>query len=119
MSETHEIDSPSGAFYMVRAKVVEETGLLDEDYFMYGEDLDWSYRIKQKGWPVVYYPHAYITHIKKQSGRLSLDPTKRRQTERYFYETMKLFYQKHFMKRYPKIVGYVVLAILNMRLGTI
>ena len=52
----HEVDSLVGAFMMVRREGIEQVGLLDEDFFMYGEDIDWCYRIKQAGWKIVYYP---------------------------------------------------------------
>lgn len=116
MTSVHDIDSPTGAFYMVRKKTIEDVGLLDEDYFMYGEDLDWSYRIKQKGWRIVYYPFAQITHIKNQSGRKHEDENRRKTTDRYFYETMKLFYEKHFITKYPGIVNWLVMSVLNFRL---
>lgn len=108
MNEPHEIDSPSGAFYMVRREVIESVGFLDEDYFMYAEDLDWSYRIKQAGWKIFYYPEVSALHKKKQSGRNSDDPSLRKITETYFYDTMKLFYKKHYQHRYGWLVTNLV-----------
>lgn len=115
MDAPHEIDSPSGAFYLVRRKVYETVGPLDEDYFMYAEDLDWSYRIKQAGWKIYYYPKAIALHHKKQSGRDSRDEALRRQTDRYFYQTMKLFYQKHYRHRYGWLVTQLVLFGITLR----
>ena len=63
-----EIDAPCGAFMMVRAEIRESVGLLDERYFMYGEDLDWAYRIKRAGWKIVYYPEAVATHVKRAAS---------------------------------------------------
>lgn len=107
-NEPHEIDSPSGAFYFVRREVYETVGGLDEDYFMYGEDLDWSYRIKQKGWKIYFYPRVTVLHHKKQSGRASTDPALRKQTQQYFYDTMRLFYKKHYSHRYSPLVTALV-----------
>lgn len=115
MSKPHEIDSPSGAFFMVRREVTQKVGLLDEDYFMYAEDLDWSYRIKKAGWKIYYYPNVWALHHKKQSGRDSRDEALRRQTDRYFYQTMKLFYQKHYRHRYGWLVTQLVLFGITLR----
>ncbi len=115
MDKAHEIDSPTGAFYLVRRKVIESVGLLDEDYFMYGEDLDWSYRIKQAGWKVMYYPYVKIIHLKKQSGRAKDDGEIKEETDKYFYETMKTFYQKHYARKYPAIINYLVMLAIETR----
>lgn len=111
----HEIDSPSGAFFMIRREVIERVGFLDEDYFMYGEDLDWAYRIKQAGLHIWFYPFATVLHRKKQSGRLVDDPHLRLKTERYFYETMKLFYEKHYKHRYGFILSKLVLLGIKLK----
>ena len=71
-----EIDAPCGAFMMVRAEIRESVGLLDERYFMYGEDLDWAYRIKGSGWKVVYYPEAVAVHLKRASSANRPDDTR-------------------------------------------
>ncbi len=115
MNEPHEIDSPAGAFYMVRREVINKVGYLDEDYFMYGEDLDYSYRIKQAGWKIFYVPQATVLHKKKQSGRDSDDPSLRRITETYFYDTMNLFYQKHYQHRYGWLVTNLVQLGIRLR----
>jgi hypothetical protein len=57
-----EVDWLSGAAMMVRREVIEQVGMLDEDFYMYCEDVDWCYRIHQGGWKVCYLPHAVITH---------------------------------------------------------
>lgn len=101
MDKPHEIDSPSGAFYLIRKEVIDKVGLLDEDYFMYGEDLDWSYRIKQAGFKIMYYPYAKIIHFKKQSGRAGEDAKTKEEATIHFYETMKIFYSKHYRNKHP------------------
>lgn len=101
MDKPHEIDSPSGAFYLIRKEVIDKVGLLDEDYFMYGEDLDWSYRIKQAGFKIIYYPDVKIIHFKKQSGRAGEDAKTKEEATIHFYETMKTFYSKHYRNKHP------------------
>lgn len=102
-NKTHEVDSLSGAFMMVKRRVIDEVGLLDEDFFMYGEDIDWCYRIKEAGFKVVYYGEEEITHYKGGSGRQS-------QVLYEFYNAMHLFYDKHYRDKNPLIVTYVVHA---------
>ncbi len=90
-NQTYEVDSLSGAFMLVRKKAINQVGLLDEDFFMYGEDIDWCYRFKEMGWKVVYYGDAQITHYKGGSGRES-------KALYEFYNAMRLFYDKHYRK---------------------
>jgi GT2 family glycosyltransferase len=88
--ETYEIDAVSGSFMMVRRTVYEQVGGLDEDFFMYGEDLDWCYRIQQAGWKNYYLHTTQIIHYKGESTKRSdLDEI------RTFYQAMHLFVQKH------------------------
>lgn len=116
LAQIHEIDSPSGAFFMVRKQVIEDVGLLDESYFMYAEDIDWAFRIKAKGWKIVFLPGATILHKKKQSGRGSASRSVRIRTERSFYQTMLQFYDKHMRASYPWFVTLAVRGIIKMRL---
>ncbi|MCB9081355.1 MAG: glycosyltransferase [Lewinellaceae bacterium] len=89
--QTHPVDVLSGAFMWLRHSVLTEIGLLDEQFFMYGEDIDLSYRIKQAGFENYYYPATTIIHYKGESTRKgSLNYV------RVFYQAMILFAQKHF-----------------------
>jgi len=105
--EVHEVDSLMGAFMMVRKEVMEEVGLLDEDFFMYSEDIDWCYRIKKKGWKIIYYPEAKIIHYKggsskKKRGKLIVE----------FHKSMWLFFKKHYRKDSNfLVVAFVFLGI--------
>jgi O-antigen biosynthesis protein len=90
---SYEVDAVSGSFMMARREVYEKIGGLDEAFFMYGEDLDWCYRIKQAGWHVYYVHTTRIIHFKGESTRRSnLDEV------RVFYGAMVLFVQKHFSR---------------------
>ncbi len=112
MNTPHEIDCPSGAFFLVKKDVIRTVGLLDEDFFMYGEDIDWAYRIKQQGWEIWFNPEVAIFHYKKQSGREHEDKKRRIQSQKYFLTTMKLFYKKHYEKKYGFVLTrFVYLAI--------
>ena len=84
------IDVISGAFCMLRRKAIDQVGLLDEDFFMYGEEIDLSYRLLKGGWQNWYLPFS-ITHFKGKSTQ---------KTEyRYvhiFYQAMLIFFRKHY-----------------------
>ncbi len=86
----HPIDVVSGAFFMVRRSVLEKVGSFDEQFFMYGEDIDLSYRIQQAGFENQYFADAVILHFKGESTQ--------KQSIRYvklFYGAMSLFVRKH------------------------
>lgn len=111
----HEIDSPSGAFFLTRKKVVKTVGLLDESFFMYGEDLDWSFRIKTSGWKIIYNPQTSVVHLKKQSGIKSKDLVIRKKTTTAFYEAMRIFYKKHYEATYPFFVNFFIYTMIEIR----
>lgn len=86
-----EVDSVVGAFMMVRASAAREVGLLDETFFMYGEDLDWAYRIKARGWKVLYNPAVVVLHHKGAASRRHA-----RKSIIEFYRAMQIFFDKHY-----------------------
>ena len=89
--EIHQVDVLSGAFMMMRSEALDKVGLLDEDFFMYGEDIDLSYRITQGGYKNYYFPHTTIVHYKGESTKKS--------SVNYvyvFYKAMAIFAKKHF-----------------------
>jgi len=89
----HEVDILAGAFMLLRKKVLDKIGLLDESFFMYGEDVDLSYRITQAGYKNYYYPGTRIIHYKGESTKKS--------SINYvfmFYNAMIIFAKKHFSK---------------------
>jgi GT2 family glycosyltransferase len=89
--ETNEVDVLAGAFMMIRRSVLDEIGLLDETFFMYGEDIDLSYRIQKAGYKNVYFPETTIIHYKGESTKKgTLNYVK------VFYEAMIIFARKHF-----------------------
>jgi GT2 family glycosyltransferase len=105
-----EIDQPCGAFMMVRSEIREQVGLLDERYFMYGEDTDWAFRIKGRGWRIVYTPSTKVRHLKRASSSRH-----RSMTIRYFYESMRIFYREHYAASYPGWISAVILVAVALR----
>ncbi len=104
--ESYEVDSVVGAFMMVRREAIAAIGVLDADFFMYGEDLDWAYRIKSAGWRVYYYPEVTVLHVKRASSKQS----PRAQIE--FWRAMEIFYRKHYAVSVPRWLHcLVILAV--------
>ena len=110
-NETYEVDCITGAFMMVRSTTIKQVGLLDETFFMYGEDIDWCYRIKAAGWKIVYYSPAKIVHYKGASSTKNEKP----KLIYEFYRAMDIFYNKHYKNEYPQIITAIVhVGIWNM-----
>jgi O-antigen biosynthesis protein len=86
----HDVDAISGSFMVVRRETIEEVGPLDDRFFMYGEDLDWLFRMGKNGWRVCYVPETRIVHYKGESSKISS-----RQLSIEFYRAMYLFSKKH------------------------
>jgi hypothetical protein len=105
--EVHEVEAVSGSFMLFRREAFEEVGLLDESFFMYGEDLDYCYRFRTAGWKIFYVPTTQVVHFKGESWKRSeLDRL------RHFYQAMRLFVRKHFHRRYGILVVWgLTLAI--------
>lgn len=109
--EELEVDSVVGAFMQVRREAIEAVGLLDETFFMYGEDLDWAYRIKNAGWTVFYNPRVVVKHVKRAASRQS----QRAQFE--FQRAMLIFYRKHYRMTTPLWLHSLVLIGLLLKGG--
>ena len=101
----HQVEILCGAFMMLRKSALDEVGLLDEEFFMYGEDIDMSYRLLNAGYKNIYYPESTIIHYKGEStkkGSLNYVLT--------FYKAMIKFARKHFSRKMAK--SYT--AIINL-----
>ncbi|MBX7076350.1 MAG: glycosyltransferase family 2 protein [Methanobacteriaceae archaeon] len=99
----YEIDCLVGAFMLVKKDVINQIGMLDEDYFMYGEDIDWCYRIKESGWKIIYFGEVEIVHYKgsssnKKSFKLIYE----------FHKSMYIFYKKHLAEKYFVLLNFIV-----------
>jgi N-acetylglucosaminyl-diphospho-decaprenol L-rhamnosyltransferase len=109
--ELTEVDSVNGAFMIVRGSVVEKVGLLDEEFFFGGEDLDWAYRIKAANWKVYYYPQVCVRHVKRAAFR------KNPEASYEFERAMWIFYRKHYRATTPRLLDWVIRAGLALRGG--
>ena len=108
--ETHEIEVLSGAFMLMRKEALDKVGLLDEDYFMYGEDIDLSYRIILGGYKNYYYPEARIIHYKGESTKKgSLNYVF------VFYNAMAIFARKHFSKERAQMFSLLINFAILLR----
>ena len=108
--ETHEVEVLAGAFMMMRRSVLDKVGLLDEDYFMYGEDIDLSYRILKGGYKNYYFPQTRIIHYKGESTKKgSLNYVY------IFYKAMQIFARKHFSANNAKVFNVAVDAAIWFR----
>lgn len=116
--EVYEIDCLTGAFMFIRKDALNEIGFLDETFFMYGEDIDLCFRIKEAGWKIVYYGKSKITHLKgasskKQKSKLIYE----------FYRAMYIYYKKHhagesfFLTNIVVYIGIFVLCVLKLFLN--
>lgn len=111
----HEIDSPSGAFYLSRKKILREVGGFDEDFFMYGEDLDLSWRIKELGYKVLYYPLFHVTHLKYVSGLETINNEVRQEIKKHFYDAMEIFYEKHYAKKHSGLINKIIYGLIDLK----
>jgi GT2 family glycosyltransferase len=105
----HKVEILSGAFMLIRRQAAEETGLFDERFFMYGEDIDLSYRLLKAGYENIYYGHKSIIHYKGESTKTN--------THRYisiFYEAMHIFIDKHTGKK-SKAAAFLLKAAVHLR----
>ena len=111
-NETHEIEILSGAFMLMRKDALDKVGFLDEDFFMYGEDIDLSYRIVLGGYKNYYYPETRIIHYKGESTKKS--------SVNYvfvFYNAMIIFAKKHFSANNAKLFALLINMAIYLRAG--
>ncbi|MBU1031757.1 glycosyltransferase family 2 protein [Patescibacteria group bacterium] len=94
----HEIDSATGAFLMVRKIAGDQIGWWDKDYFWNGEDIEFCFCLKERGWKIYFYPEVKIIHYKGSSAKLE-----KHKTVSHGVSAMRIFYKKHYYKKYPPI----------------
>ena len=104
-----EVDSVEGAFMLVQREAIVKAGLMDGQFFMYGEDLDWAYRIKAAGWRVYYNPAVTVLHVKRASTCQSA----RAQIE--FYRAWDIFYRKHYAAQTPWWLHALIVGVIGLR----
>jgi N-acetylglucosaminyl-diphospho-decaprenol L-rhamnosyltransferase len=110
VDEVQEIDAGTGACLLFRRAALDQVGLFDEAFFMYGEDLDLCYRLKRAGWKVMYVPQAQIVHVKGASSR-----QRSQRMIREFHRAMTLFFRKHYRATTPAPVAALVYGGIQLR----
>lgn len=109
LSEAHEIDCATGAFLMVRKTAGEQISWWDEDYFWNGEDIEFCFSLKEKGWKIFYYPEVKIIHYKGSSAKSA-----KAETISHGISAMRIFYKKHYYKKYPPLLRDLVLGGIKL-----
>src|SRR3989344_8929068 len=117
----HEVDALQGAFFLTRKVILDSVGWFDEAFFLDGEDLDLCWRIKGKGWKIMYYPKVSITHFKGLSkgkvesrSRKEMPLSVRLKYRMAGVNSMELFYRKHLWNKYPFLFNVFVLSGINL-----
>jgi GT2 family glycosyltransferase len=109
-NKNHEVEVLSGAFMLMRKETLDKTGLLDETFFMYGEDIDLSYRITQAGYKNYYFADSSIIHYKGESTKKS--------SVNYvivFYKAMAIFAKKHFSQSNARTFNVLIHMAIYLR----
>ena len=104
------VGSVVGAFMQVRREAIAQAGLLDERFWMYGEDLDWAFAMHQAGWEVRYNPRVTVLHVKRAASRMSS------RAQIAFQEAMLYFYRKHYAAATPPWLGWLVETGIRLNL---
>lgn len=107
----YPVDAVVGAYMQVRREAMEDVGLLDEEFYMYGEDLDWAKRIQDAGWEVWYNGQAQITHVKEAASQYS------GRSRVAFYEAMWIFYRKHYRAQTNWFLDKAILVGIGVKGG--
>lgn len=111
-NETNETEVLSGAFMFIRKSALDKAGLLDEAFFMYGEDIDLSYRIVKTGYKIYYHPETRVIHYRGESTKKS--------SVNYvfvFYQAMIIFANKHFMPGQARLFSLLIRLAVYFRAG--
>lgn len=120
----HEVDVIQGAYFLTKKEILDSVDWFDEDYFLDGEDIDLCYRIKEKGWKIIYYPKVSITHHKgatkgkiSSRSRDSVPLEERLKYRMAGVDSMEIFVRKHLWKKYPYAFNlFVITGIKLMKL---
>lgn len=109
-NKDHEVDVLCGAFMMVKKEVLDQTGGFDEAFFMYGEDIDLCYRIKQLGYKIYYTASTTIVHFKGESSKQN-----KAKHLNAFYDAMRIFVNKHYTTNYTGLLSFLLKTAIVVR----
>jgi hypothetical protein len=116
----HEVDVIQGAYFLVWKKILDSVGWFDEAYFLDGEDIDLCWKIKKKGWKIVYYPQVSILHLKgatkgktKKTAAWKVPLKEKMKFRMSSVNSMEIFYRKRMWANYPLMINFLV--ILGIR----
>lgn len=115
LNNIHEIDVLTGAFLFTRKEILDKIGGFDKDYFAYGEDIEMAFQIKKLGYKIIYYPLWKVLHLKSVSGLRKKDNNIRKRTNNYFYDSMKIFYNKHYAKDHNWLTNKLVFLSIDIK----
>lgn len=123
LDKIHPIDSCTGAFMLIRKTVGQKLSWLDEDYFWYGEDIDFCFRIKKAGFQIYFVPQVKITHYKGMSSGIKIHSEKnstanfetKLMATKARFAVMKIFYRKHFSKEKSKYLIPLIFAGIKLK----
>lgn len=110
-ADAYEVDWIMGACMLVRADILNDVGMLDEEYFMYSEETDWCYRIKKTGWKVLYISNVAIYHL----GGGSADRSSFMQLTLLYYSKI-LFFRKHYGDYWSTLLRYGLVIVNTLGL---
>lgn len=124
-SKTHTIEALAGSFMLVPREIGERLNWWDDDYFFYGEDLDFCYRIVEHGFKIYFVPEFKALHYKGVSSGIkdvskeitSANRETKMRVTNWRFNAMKIFYDKHYRKQYPRWFRTLVFAGINLRKG--
>lgn len=111
----HQVDCISGTFLMVRKIAGSQIGFWDEDYFFNGEDIEFCYSLKERGWKIYFYPNVKIIHFKGSSSGLwqtaitKVARATKLTSAAHAASAMRIFYKKHYYRKYPPVFRDFVL----------
>jgi hypothetical protein len=116
LNNIHQVDVITGAFLLSKKEILDKIGGFDEDYFAYGEDIEMAFQIKKLGYKIIYYPLWKVLHLKSVSGlKKKGNETVRKKTSGYFFDSMKIFYNKHYSQNHFWLINKLVFLAIDYK----
>lgn len=115
LGNIHEVEVITGAFFFTKREILDKIGGFDKDYFAYGEDIEMAYQIKELGYKIIYYPSWDVLHLKSVSGLKKKNSVIRKKTSFYFYDSMKIFYDKHYAAKHNWLTNKLVYLAIDIK----